>query len=111
MLPEVIPAVKKRAALQIAFNGPFNAAKNKPEGCLGHTKCLSKHGRTGSNGNGVSEENRSVIRNKLAARQENACDLDAVNALPCIYKQPRRVAGRRKIGLKTHSVVILHGNL
>ena len=35
------------AALQIAFNGPFNTAKNKPEGCLGHPECLPKPGRTG----------------------------------------------------------------
>ena len=69
MLPEVIPAVKKRAALQIAFNGPFNAAKNKPEGCLGHPECLSKPGGTRSNSNGVSEVNRSVVLgNKLVIR-------------------------------------------
>ena len=38
---------KNMAALQIAFNGPFNAAKNKLEGCLGHPECLPKSGRTG----------------------------------------------------------------
>ena len=35
------------AALQIEFNGPFNSAKNKPEGCLGHPEFLLKPGRTG----------------------------------------------------------------
>ena len=34
---------KNIAALQIALN----AEKNEPEGCLGHTECLPKPGRTG----------------------------------------------------------------
>ena len=34
--------------LAITVHEPFNAAKNKPVGCLGHPECLSKPGRTGS---------------------------------------------------------------
>ena len=34
-----------------------------------------------------------------------------VKVIPLIHDQSRQKAGRRKIGLQTHSVVYLHGNL
>ena len=60
MLPEVIPEVKIWRRCKIALN----AAKNKPEGCLGHTECLPKPGRTGADRTLLefSEENRRVVR-------------------------------------------------
>ena len=75
------------AALPIAFSGPFNSAKNKPEGCLGHPECLPKRGRTGQDRTAMDFRKKTAeqLGNKLTVLQENACDLDAVNVFFCIY--------------------------
>ena len=75
---------KNMAALQMAINGPFNAANNKLEGCLENPECLPKRGRTGHWGWTAMKfrrnpsrllcfvENKGVVR-KQSCRRAREC--------------------------------------